>query len=59
MASGDRHSEAQEVELITDPIRLAEAESYNVIKQYRQIEEMVAISSTRRGISIIVRDPVD
>jgi Fic family protein len=41
MANGDRHSEAQEVELITDPIQLAEAESYNVVKQYRQIEEMV------------------
>jgi len=42
MGNGDRHSEAQEVELITDPIQLAEAESYNVIKQYRLIEDMVS-----------------
>jgi Fic family protein len=41
MKEQDRHSEAQEVELITDPVKLAEAESYNVVKQYRKIEEMV------------------
>ena len=41
MAENERHSKAQEAEIITDPVRLAEAESYNVVRQFRKIAEMV------------------
>jgi Fic family protein len=36
-----RHSKAEEVEIERDPTELARLESYNVLKQYRKIEEMV------------------
>ncbi|HEV2577915.1 MAG TPA: Fic family protein [Acidobacteriaceae bacterium] len=41
MADDTRHSKAQEVEIARDPDDLARLESYNTIKQYRKIEEMV------------------
>ena len=39
MAENERHSKAQEAEIITDPVRLAEAESYNVVRQFRKIAD--------------------
>jgi hypothetical protein len=41
MSESERHSKAQEAEIITDPVKLAEAESYNVVRQFRKIAEMV------------------
>ncbi len=36
-----RHSKAEAVEVTGDPEELARLEAYNVLKQYRKIEEMV------------------
>lgn len=41
MSENTRHSKAEEVEISADPTELARLEAYNVLKQYRKIEEMV------------------
>ena len=41
MSDETRHSQALDAELITDPDELARKESFNVVQQYRAIEQMV------------------
>ena len=41
MAENERHSKAEEAQILSDPLELAKAESYNVVRQYRKISEMV------------------
>ena len=41
MSDDTRHSKALDAQIITDPDELARKESFNVVAQYRAIEEMV------------------
>lgn len=41
MSDETRHSKARDAQIITDPDELARKESFNVIAQYRAVEEMI------------------